>query len=101
MESMEIKLAKLHNTLCLISTKGDDTKIMADCLKFVEQTILELKAEANKPKDVPRDVKPPKDVKPPEDVPRDVKTPEDVPRDVKTPEDVPRDVKTPEENKEV
>ena len=67
MESMEIKLAKLHNTLCLISTKGDDTKIMAE--------------------DVPRDVKPPKDVKPPEDVPRDVKTPEDVPRDVKTPEE--------------
>ena len=77
MESMEIKLAKLHNTLCLISTKGDDTKIMADCLKFVEQTILELKAEANKPKDVPRDVKAPKDVKPPEDVPRDVKPPEE------------------------
>ena len=51
MESMEIKLAKLHNTLCLISTKGDDTKIMADCLKFVEQTILELKAEANKPEE--------------------------------------------------
>ena len=67
MESMEIKLAKLHNTLCLISTKGDDTKIMADCLKFVEQTILELKAEANKPEDV----------KPPKDVPRDVKTPEE------------------------
>ena len=84
MESMEIKLAKLHNTLCLISTKGDDTKIMADCLKFVEQTISELKAEANKPKDVPRDVKPP-----------------DVPRDVKPPKDVPRDVKPPEENKEV
>ena len=76
MESMEIKLAKLHNTLCLISTKGDDTKIMADCLKFVEQTISELKAEANKPKDVPRDVKPPT-------------------------KDVPRDVKPPEENKEV
>lgn len=67
MESMEIKLVKLHNTLCLISTKGDDTKIMADCLKFVEQTISELKAEANKPKDVPRDVKPPKDVKTPEE----------------------------------
>ena len=91
MESMEIKLAKLHNTLCLISTKGDDTKIMADCLKFVEQTILELKAEANKPKDVPRDVKASKNV------PRDVKAP----KDVKPPEDVPRDVKTPEENKEV
>ena len=81
MESMEIKLAKLYNTLCLISTKGDETKLMADCLKFVEQTILELKAEANKPKDVPRDVKPPKDV----------------PRDVKPP----KDVKPPEENKEV
>ena len=91
MESMEIKLAKLHNTLCLISTKGDDTKIMADCLKFVEQTILELKAEANKPKDVPRDVKASKNV------PRDVKAP----KDVKPPEDVPRDVKPPEEHKEV
>ena len=85
MESMEIKLVKLHNTLCLISTKGDDTKIMADCLKFVEQTISELKAEANKPKGVLRDVKPS----------------EDVPRDVKPPKDVPRDVKPPEENKEV
>ena len=91
MESMEIKLAKLHNTLCLISTKGDDTKIMADCLKFVEQTISELKAEANKPKDVPRDVKASKNV------PRDVKAP----KDVKPPEDVPRDVKPPEEHKEV
>ena len=87
MESMEIKLAKLHNTLCLISTKGDDAKSLADCLMFIEQANLELKAEANKPKDVPRDVKPPKDVKPPEDVPRDVKTPEDVPRDDKTPEE--------------
>lgn len=76
MESMEIKLAKLYNTLCLISTKGDETKLMADCLKFIEQTIAELKAEANKPKG-------------------------DVPKVVKPPEDVPKDVKPPEENKEV
>lgn len=29
----------MRNTLGLISTKGNDTLIMADCLKFIEQCI--------------------------------------------------------------
>ena len=35
------KLSKLHNTLALIETKGESTKIMATCLQFVEQMIAE------------------------------------------------------------
>lgn len=38
---MEIKLRKLYNTLLLVETKGDSTKIMGECLKFVEQLISE------------------------------------------------------------
>lgn len=30
-------LRKLYNTLLLIETKGESTKIMADCLIFVEE----------------------------------------------------------------
>lgn len=30
-------LIKLHNTLALIETKGESTKIMAQCMVFVEQ----------------------------------------------------------------
>ena len=35
---------KLYNTLLMIKTEGESTKIMADCLRFVEQKMLE---EAN------------------------------------------------------
>ena len=35
------KLAKLHNTLSLIETKGENTKIMAQCLQFIEGMIAE------------------------------------------------------------
>lgn len=31
------ELVNLYNTLSLIETRGDSTKIMAQCLKFVEQ----------------------------------------------------------------
>lgn len=34
---MENELIKLYNTLLLIETRGESTKIMADCLRFVEQ----------------------------------------------------------------
>ena len=34
---MEIELTKLYNTLLMVETKGDSTKIMADCLRFIEQ----------------------------------------------------------------
>ena len=35
------KLSKLHNTLSLISTRGNDTKLMGDCLHFLEAMISE------------------------------------------------------------
>lgn len=38
------KLIKLYNTLALIGTKGEDTKTMAQCLVFLEQTIAEEQA---------------------------------------------------------
>lgn len=47
------KLIKLHNTLVLIETKGENTKIMADCLRFTEQLI----AEANTAKVAPAEEK--------------------------------------------
>ena len=30
-------LTKLYNTLCMIETKGENTKIMGQCLQFIEQ----------------------------------------------------------------
>ena len=38
---MENNLRKLYNTILLIETKGESTKIMADCIKFLEQLIAE------------------------------------------------------------
>ena len=37
---MVTELTKLYNTLSLIETKGENTKTMAQCLRFVEQLIL-------------------------------------------------------------
>ena len=34
-------LQKLYNTMILIETKGDSTKTMADCLRFIEKMIVE------------------------------------------------------------
>lgn len=38
---MEEKLTRLYNTLAMISTKGEDTKIMAQCLNFTQLLINE------------------------------------------------------------
>ena len=38
---MENNLRKLYNTMLLIETKGENTKIMAECIKFLEQLITE------------------------------------------------------------
>lgn len=38
---MENNLRKLYNTMLLIETKGENTKIMAECIRFVEQLITE------------------------------------------------------------
>ena len=40
MNKMVDNLAKLHNTLMMIETKGESTKIMAECLRFLEQMIV-------------------------------------------------------------
>lgn len=36
---MKEKLVKLYNTLALIETKGESTKIMAQCLQFIENEV--------------------------------------------------------------
>lgn len=38
---MEEKLTKLYNTMLTIETKGNSTKTMADCLRFLENIIVE------------------------------------------------------------
>ena len=35
------KLSKIYNTLLLIETKGENTKIMAQCLQYIENMIVE------------------------------------------------------------
>lgn len=37
------ELRRLYNTMITIETKGESTKTMADCLRFVEQLIVEAK----------------------------------------------------------
>lgn len=38
---MQEKLIQLRNTMGLIETKGENTKLMAQCLSFTEQLIQE------------------------------------------------------------
>lgn len=45
---MKENLQKLYNTLALIETKGENTKIMADCLRFMEKMIREPDEAAKK-----------------------------------------------------
>ena len=48
------ELVKLYNTLLMVETKGESTKIMSDCIRFIEQLInLEKVKEekANEPKE--------------------------------------------------
>lgn len=40
---MEDNLKKLYATMLLIETKGESTKIMGECLKFIEQMINDAK----------------------------------------------------------
>lgn len=44
---MEDDLMKLYNTLRLIETKGESTKLMGDCLKFTEQLIKQAQEKKN------------------------------------------------------
>ena len=45
---MKENLQKLYNTLVLIETKGESTKIMADCLLYTEKMIREADTEEQK-----------------------------------------------------
>lgn len=38
---MKDKFTAVYNTLCMIETKGEYTKMMSDCLRFLEKCILE------------------------------------------------------------
>lgn len=42
---MKDKLIKLNNTMRMIETKGESTKIMALCMQFVEDMIRELEVK--------------------------------------------------------
>ena len=42
---MDLELTKLYNTLMLIETKGEGTKLMAQCLNFTQQLIAQVKAD--------------------------------------------------------
>lgn len=44
---MKDKLIQLKNTLGLIETKGESTMIMADCIRFIDQTINEIEETTN------------------------------------------------------
>lgn len=44
---MENELMKLYNTLMLIETKGESTKLMAQCLTFVDVLRSKVIAEKN------------------------------------------------------
>lgn len=39
------QLVKIYNTLLTISTKGEDTLIMADCLNAFRQVVMAMSAE--------------------------------------------------------
>ena len=40
---MEEKLTRLYNTLMLIETKGESTKLMSQCLNYVQTLITDAK----------------------------------------------------------
>lgn len=43
---MEEKLTRLYNTLMLIETKGEGTKLMAQCLNYVQTLASEARESA-------------------------------------------------------
>lgn len=49
---MKENLMKLYNTLLLIETKGESTKIMGECLRFTEQLIKEADIKVEQPEEV-------------------------------------------------
>lgn len=41
------QLTRIYNTMLEISTKGEDTMVMADCLRALEQVIVNIKKNLN------------------------------------------------------
>jgi hypothetical protein len=52
------KLVKLYNTLSTIETKGESTKAMADCLRYIERMVAEEKQAAVAPVEPVSEVEP-------------------------------------------
>lgn len=46
---MDKDLMMLRNTLMTVETKGNNTLIMADCIRYVDQLISKCAAEKNTP----------------------------------------------------
>jgi hypothetical protein len=42
---MKDKFITIYNILTMIETKGEQTKMMSDCLRFIEQCIYECEQE--------------------------------------------------------
>ena len=51
---MKENLVKLYNTLALVETKGESTKIMAQCMQFIEKLVqnCDKPAESSEPTNV-------------------------------------------------
>lgn len=50
---MPEKLTKLYNTMLLIETKGESTKLMADCLRYLGSLINEVNQQAREAASAP------------------------------------------------
>lgn len=48
---MGVELRSLYNAMTKIETKGESTKTMCDCLRFLEQLIAKSEAEKNAAED--------------------------------------------------
>ena len=53
---MPEKLTKLYNTLAIIETKGESTKLMAACLNYTQQLIQEETLKAQQLAEAPSEV---------------------------------------------
>lgn len=60
----------LYNTMTGIETKGESTKVMADCLRFIENKIKESQQEPVAPPAPPMPMPAPEPVPMPETVPK-------------------------------
>ena len=52
------ELVKLYNTLLMVETKGESTKIMSDCIRFIEQLINLEKVKEEKANEPPKKTTP-------------------------------------------